>query len=141
MPIEFSKAYIAYTEMIDPSIRFDSECVLEYKDRVYLKSRQILKEYNSRTLLNLYLFLSIGIGLIIILGIILTIRYFCKNNFRKCCKRDENEEDGGNEENEEFKKVIKEDNNTSMYSSRNINATGNPSETIDKNQSSIGGSE
>lgn len=83
MPIEFSRAFIAYTEMIRPSIVFDDHCVLRYTDEIYWRAKHIIVEYNNINWLALYLFLIIGAGLVLVGGSTLTIVYFCRNRYKE----------------------------------------------------------
>ena len=83
MPIEFSRAYIAYTEMTQPSIIFDSECALKYMDEIYWRAKNIIVEYDNINWLSLYLFLIIGAGLILVGGIVLSILYFYRTKYEE----------------------------------------------------------
>lgn len=83
MPVEFSRAYIAYTEMTQPSIIFDSECVVRYTNEIYWRAKIILVEYSKINWLALYLFLIIGTGLVLIVGTVLTTLYLCKGRYKE----------------------------------------------------------
>jgi len=93
MSLDYVKAYIAYMELNNPSLWMDADCVKEFFYPDYVEARKRVPYPTEQlTQFNLYLFLGIAIGSLLVIFILLVVIYVKRKAINESEVQEETEE-------------------------------------------------
>lgn len=94
MPREYVRAFIAYTELHNPTIRSDDECVRKALFPDYAEARKIIPidETIDGTMFTIYLLLGVG-GVCVVILFITGVLIFIKLKQAKAAEGEDDDED------------------------------------------------